>query len=86
MTIVTPIRPGTTISPIKQQFLDYVAQTFDSWVEEYGTEPTGIVYGFGDLKGNASAHWNLPNTEPGNECKMLIISIAHQIAESVAGR
>lgn len=80
---VTPLRPEVSVSPTKQQFLDYVALTYDSWVEAYGAEPEGIVYGFGDYQGNASGHWLIPNKEAGNICKMLVISIAHEIDKAV---
>ena len=79
---IAPIRPDIVVSPIKQQFLDYVAQCYDEWLERYSTEPNGIVFGFGDFEGNASSHWVFPNLEVGNKCEMLLISIAHKIGRS----
>ena len=54
---ITPIRPHTSTSPIKQQFLDYVAQKFDELVERGQSEPRIIVFNLVDFEGNASCNY-----------------------------
>lgn len=78
MSIET-IRPGIAVSPLKQQFLDYVAKSYDDWVEMYEIEPEGLIFGFGDFDGNASSQWIIPNEEMTNRNRMLLASINYEI-------
>ena len=54
---ITPIRPHNSTSPIKQQFLDYVAQKFDETVEVGKSEPCVIVFNLVDFEGLANCNY-----------------------------
>lgn len=76
---IKTIRPGIAVSPTKQQYLDYVAQCYDDWVDIYESEPNGLLFGFGNYEGNAEGKWIIPNEEISLRNTMLIVSINHQI-------
>lgn len=81
---ITPIRPETTVSPRKQQYLDYVAQAYDRYIEQYGLEPSTIIFGYGDHNGNSSASWLIPDeANPSNLCEMLVVNVLHHLNKTM---
>lgn len=80
---VTPIRDAVNVSPTKQQFVDYIAQSYDQWIEHIGSDPSVIVFGFGDDRGNANGKRLVMDEEAGAKCRMLTVSVAHAIRMAV---
>lgn len=82
MSIKT-IRPGIAVSPMKQQYLDYVAQQYDMFVEYAEKEPDALVFGFCDDEGNTGTHWLMPNEPEGsNKCAMYLSNITLEMLRS----
>ena len=77
---VETIRPGISVSPLKQQYLDYVAQQYDEFVEQIGNEPDAIAFGFTDQNGEVNSSWLMPNEPQGSaRCHMFLSNIAMYI-------
>jgi len=77
---VTPLRPDITTSPLKQQYLDYVAQQYDAFIDYSGKEPDALAFGFCDLTGASSTHWLMPNEPQGsNRCALLLSNIVVEL-------
>lgn len=80
---VKPIRPDVKLTSLKQQYLDYVAQQYDAFVEYAGDEPEAISFGFCDLDGNTGVHWLMPNEPEGsNRCAMFLGNITIEMMRS----
>lgn len=83
MSIKT-IRPGIAVSPMKQQYLDYVAQQYDAFVEYAEKEPEALMFGFCDGDGNTGIHWLIPNEPEGtNKCATYLSNITIEMLRSV---
>lgn len=73
---VETIRPGISVSPLKQQYLDYVAQQFDEFIEVTGNEPDAIAFGFTHENGEVTSSWIMPNEPEGStRCAMFLCNI-----------
>lgn len=60
----------------KDQFVQNLSQSFDSYVRKYGEEPDAVVSVLGGLKQTAEAYWCVRSDSEGGGTTMLAVAQA----------